>query len=142
MELVRVQKIKKITTMYINTSKDVDAYIKSASKETQAKLTELRAIIKSLVPKSEERISYGMPYYDYHGPLVYFAYAKKHIGLYVMPPVVEDNQKELEGYKTSNATVQLPLSKKLPIELIKKLLRAGIVNNKAIEKRKKEITKK
>ncbi len=115
--------------MILNKSKDVDAYIRTAPKETQVKLEELRAIIKSVVPKAQERISYGMPYYDYNGRLAYFAHAKKHVGLYVMPPVIADHHVELEGYRTSKATVQLPLSKELPVTLIKKLLRAGVKNN-------------
>ena len=121
-----------------NGSKEVDNYIKSAPKETQTKLKELRAIIKGVVPKAEERISYGMPYYGYYGRLAYFAHAKKHVGLYVMPPVIQQHQKELGDYRTSKATVQLPLTKKLPVSLIKKLLRAGVANNAKKEKHKKK----
>ena len=61
--------------------KDVDSYISAAPKEVRTKLRELRAAIRAVAPKAEERISYGMPYYGYKGRLVYFAHAKKHIGL-------------------------------------------------------------
>ena len=47
-------------------------YIAQAPKEVQEKLKELRAVIKDAAPNAEERISYGMPYYDYNGRLVYF----------------------------------------------------------------------
>ena len=50
---------------------------------------------KAAAPKAEEQISYGMPYYGYKGRLAYFAYAKHHIGLYAMPPIVKDHAKEL-----------------------------------------------
>ncbi len=107
----------------------VNAYIAAAPKETQAKLKELRSLIKSVAPKAEEKISYGMPYYGYNGRFAYFAYAKKHIGLYVMPPVVANHKKDLNGYVTAKATVQFPLEKKLPVALIKKLLKAGVKQN-------------
>ncbi len=105
-------------------SKTVDEYIKNVPKEAQGKLKELRKIIKQTVPQAEEKISYGMPYYKYHTALAYFAAAKSHIGLYIPPPVIAEHKKELAGYTTAKATVQLPLDKKLSTTLIKKLLRA------------------
>ena len=117
-------------------AKTVDEYIKAAPKETQAKLKELRRIIKSVAPKAVEKISYNMPYYGYKGHFAYFAHAKKHVGLYVMPPIVAIHKKDLKGYETSTATVRLPLDKKLPVALIKKLLKAGVKQND--EKMKKK----
>ena len=110
-------------------AKDVDEYIAKAPKEVRGKLKELRAIIKSAAPKAEERISYGMPYYGYRGRLAYFAYARNHVGLYIMPPVIQDHKKELKGYGTAKATVRFPLDKKLPIALIKKLVKARMKKN-------------
>ena len=112
-------------------AKDVDEYIAKAPKEVRGKLKELRAIIKSAAPKAEERISYGMPYYGYKGRLVYFAFAKKHIGLYVPPPIIEEHKKELKNYETAKATVRFPLNKKLPLSLIKKLVKARVKKNEA-----------
>ncbi len=109
----------------------VDAYIKSAPKEVQGKLRELRAIIRKAAPDADERISYGLPHYAYEGPLAYFAAAKKHIGLYIPPPVIAEHKKELEGYKTAKATIQFPLDKKLPAALIRKLIRARVKKNEA-----------
>jgi uncharacterized protein YdhG (YjbR/CyaY superfamily) len=53
--------------------KDVDAYIAAAPTETRGKLVQLRKIIKAAAPKADEGISYKVPYYRYHGALVYFA---------------------------------------------------------------------
>ncbi len=118
--------------------KNVDAYIAGAPREMRGKLKELRKAIKTAAPKAEEKISYGMPYYGYKERLAYFAYAKHHIGLYVMPPVVADRTKELRRYKTATATIRFPLNEKLPIVLIKKLIRAGIRKNEAMAKKKNE----
>ncbi|OGV97391.1 hypothetical protein A2W24_03560 [Microgenomates group bacterium RBG_16_45_19] len=71
-----------------------------------------------------EKISYGMPYYGYKGRLAYFRLAKKHIGLYVPPPVIAEYEHELKGYQTAKATVRLPLDEPLPVALIKKLIKS------------------
>jgi uncharacterized protein YdhG (YjbR/CyaY superfamily) len=113
------------------TPKDVDEYIASAPKEVQAKLKELRAAIREAAPTAVERISYGMPYYDYKGRLVYFGLAKAHIGVYIPTPVLEEHRSELEDYETTQATLRIPLDKKLPIALIKKLVKARMKKNEA-----------
>ena len=110
---------------------EIDEYIAAAPEEVRDKLVKLRAAIRASAPKAEERISYGMPYYSYKGRLAYFRHAKKHIGLYVPPPVIEEHKKELEGYETSMATVRFPINKALPIALIKKLIKARLKKNEA-----------
>jgi uncharacterized protein YdhG (YjbR/CyaY superfamily) len=114
--------------------KDVDAYIAAASKEVQGKLKELRAAIRKTAPAAVERISYGMPYYAYKGRLAYFRAWKAHIGLYVPTPVVEEHAKELAAYEASGATIRFPLDKKLPVALIRKLVRARMKKNEAKKK--------
>ena len=107
-------------------AKSVDDYINSAPEEIRGKLEELRRLIKSLVPGAEERISYGMPYYGYKGRLVYFGLQKNHIGLYIPPPIIENNEKELEDYVTTKSAVHLSLDKNLPVGLIRKLIKDRI----------------
>lgn len=111
----------------------VDEYIQNAPSELKGKLITLRKAIRDIVPSTtEEKISYGMPYYGYKGRLAYFSYAKNHIGLYLVPPVVADHADELKDYKTSTSTVRFPLDKELPIALIQKLIRARIkINDQA-----------
>ncbi len=116
--------------------KNVDEYIALAPKEVQGKLKELRATIKTAAPGAQERISYGMPYYEYKGRLVYFQLWKKHIGLYVPSPVVEEHKSELKGYETTKATVRFPLDEELPNTLIKKLVEARVRKNDEVEKKK------
>ncbi len=113
--------------------KDVDEYIAGAPKEAQAKLKELRAAIREAAPAATERISYGMPYYDYKGRLVYFGLAKTHIGVYIPTPVLEEHKSELRDFKTTQATLRIPLDKNLPVELIKKLVKARMKKNEKRE---------
>lgn len=115
--------------------KNVNEYITAAPKEVQSKLKELRAVIKKTAPKSEEKISYGMPYYGYQGRLAYFSYFKAHIGLYITPPIIVQYKKELIGYTTATATIRFPLNKKLPLALIKKLIKARVKMNEALKKK-------
>ena len=115
-------------------AKSVDEYIAGAPRELHGKLKELRAIIKAAAPSAVEKISYGMPYYSYKGRLAYFAFAKAHIGLYIPTPIIEEHKIELKNYETAKATVRLPLDRKLPVALIKKLVKARMKKNE--EKRK------
>lgn len=115
--------------------KNVDEYIASAPEEVRDMLNEFRATIKTAAPSAQERISYGMPYYYYKGRLVYFGLSKKHIGLYIPSPIIEEHKNELKSYDTTKATIRFPLDKKLPIMLIKKLIKARAKKNDKAEKR-------
>lgn len=115
----------------MSTFATVEEYIKSAPEEVQPKLRQLQKAIKDAAPEAEEKISYAMPYYGYKGRLAYFAYAKNHVGLYVMPPIVEEHKAELAKYVTAKATVQFPLDAELPIALITKLVKAGVKKNES-----------
>ena len=100
----------------------------------QRTLRELRALITEVAPMAREGISYGMPFYDYEGRLVYFAAMKGYIGLYIPPPIIADHARELAEYATTKSAIHLP-SKTLPKALIKKLIRARMRHNESIAKR-------
>lgn len=70
-----------------------------------------------------------MPYFDYKGRLAWFGLSKSHIGLYLRPPVIEEHKKELAGYVTTKSAVHLPLSKKIPVALVKRLVKARMKMN-------------
>jgi uncharacterized protein YdhG (YjbR/CyaY superfamily) len=111
--------------------KTVTAYIASAPEDTRGKLKQLRAAIKQTAPKAVEKISYGMPYYSYNGRLAYFALAKTHIGLYALLEAFELHKREVKKYRTGRATLQFPLDQKLPLALIKKLVKTQLKLNEA-----------
>ena len=115
--------------------KNVDAYIAAAPKGVRSKLRQLRAVIRKTAPKAAERIGYGMPYYHYQGRLAYFCLWKAHIGLYLPTPIVEEHKRELAAYETARATVRFPLNKKLPVALIRKLIKARMKKNEARKKK-------
>jgi len=109
----------------------VDEYIARAPKDVQDKLEEIRVAIREVAPTALESISYGIPYYDYKGRLAWFGFAKAHIGLYIRPPIIAEHKSELADYETTKSTVRFPLNRKIPVRLIKKLIKARMKNNEA-----------
>jgi uncharacterized protein YdhG (YjbR/CyaY superfamily) len=106
-----------------NSINNVDNYIQTFPKETQQLLTQLRTLIKQTVPLVEESISYAMPVYKLNKkPLVYFAAYKKHIGFYATPTGHKEFANELAQYKQGKGSVQFPIDKALPFDLIKRML--------------------
>ena len=115
-------------------ARTVDEYIAGAPIELRPRLEQIRQTIQLVAPQAEEKISYGMPYFGYKGRLVYFAYFKHHIGVYITPPIIADFQDELKGYETHMATIRFPHDQKLPIPLIKKLIMARMKMNDLLAK--------
>ena len=65
-----------------------------------------------------------------HGkPLVYFAGFKNHIGFYATPTGHAEFAKELSKYKHGKGSVQFPVDKPLPLELIGKIVKFRVEEN-------------
>lgn len=112
----------------------VDEYIANFSTEIQTILQSIRNTIKQAAPEAEECISYQMPAYKYHGMLVYFAAFKNHIGLYALPSGNTAFQKELSTYKTGKGSIQFPLDKPMPFDLITKIVLHRVKENESKRK--------
>jgi uncharacterized protein YdhG (YjbR/CyaY superfamily) len=108
---------------------NIDEYIAGCPPELQAKLQELRRVIRKAAPGAEERISYRMPAFILNGPLVYFAAQKNHIGFYPTPSGVETFMKDLSGYKISKGAIRFPVDKPLPVKLVNKIVRFRVKEN-------------
>ena len=107
-------------------AKDVDSYIAGMAKEARPKLKELRKIIKSTVPKAEESISWGIPFYKYHGLLAGFASFNHHVtfGLAFVLQSKDREMLEKKGYTTGKKTIQIKFSQKVPTTMIKQILKS------------------
>ncbi len=108
---------------------NVDEYIASFPQKAQKYLKQMRAIVIKAAPNAEEKLSYQMPYYKYHGRLVYFAAHTNHLGLYPMAAGIERFKKELADYTTGKGSVQFPFDKPLPVALITKIIKFRINAN-------------
>lgn len=112
--------------------KTVDAYISGFPHEVQLLLRKVRAIILEKAPDAGESITYGMPAYKIFGkPLVYFAGFKNHIGFYATPTGHSRFTTELSPYKQGKGSVQFPLNKPVPFDLIGRIVEFRVAENKA-----------
>jgi uncharacterized protein YdhG (YjbR/CyaY superfamily) len=119
----------------------VDSYIKSFPEDVQVLLQQIRAIIRENAPEAEESIAYQMPAYKSAGkPLVYFAGYKNHIGFYATPSGHSIFEKELSKYKQGKGSVQFPLDKPLPFDLIARIVRYRMEENSLKAKKKQNKT--
>jgi uncharacterized protein YdhG (YjbR/CyaY superfamily) len=107
----------------------VDAYIAAHPPELRKKMEQIRSIIRKVAPRAEESISYMMPAYKLHGPLVYFGQMKNHLGFYVMPSGVDAFRDVLGSYTTAKSAIQFPNDKPLPVRLISDIVKFRIAEN-------------
>jgi uncharacterized protein YdhG (YjbR/CyaY superfamily) len=119
---------------------NIDEYIAGFPEDIQAKLEMLRATIRQAAPGAQEKISYQMPTFFLEGNLVHFAAYKNHIGFYPAPTGIEQFKDPLSAYKGAKGSVQFPLDKPIPYELIKEIVAFRVQENlaKAEAKRKKK----
>ncbi|MDZ7311220.1 MAG: DUF1801 domain-containing protein [candidate division KSB1 bacterium] len=102
-------------------AKEVEAYLASVPQELRTVLENLRAAIKAAAPKAEEVISYQIPTYKYHGPLVHFLAREKYGSLItVSKTILEKFKYELAEFETSETTIHFTAEKPLPAALVKK----------------------
>jgi uncharacterized protein YdhG (YjbR/CyaY superfamily) len=85
-------------------------------------------MIKAEAPRATEKMSYGVPFYEYgerpntfQSRLIYFAAQKNHIAIYPA-----GDAKGLEQYLTERSTLRFPLDKPLPMSKIRALVRARV----------------
>lgn len=107
----------------------VDDYIAGFPKEVQVILEQMRATIKEAGAELEETIAYRMPAYKMKGYVVFFAAFKKHIGLYPTPSGIEEFKEELAAYKGAKGSVQFPLDKPMPWDLITRIVKFRVKEN-------------
>jgi uncharacterized protein YdhG (YjbR/CyaY superfamily) len=115
----------------VDESASVDAYIAGIPEPARSTLAEVRETIRALVPAgTTEKISYGMPTFQYKGGLVGYAAFAKHCGFYPMnSAVIEKFAVELAKYPTSKGAIRFPIDKPLPAGLLKKLVLTRVAEN-------------
>jgi uncharacterized protein YdhG (YjbR/CyaY superfamily) len=113
-------------------SRDVDEYLAAVPEPARSTLGKIRAVILSVLPPDAvETISYRIPAHKYKGLLVGFAAFTTHCTFATMsPPVIQAFKEELRGYETADSIVRFPHHKPLPAALVKKIVKARIVENR------------
>ena len=101
----------------------IDQYINTFPKDVQNILQKIRQTIRMAAPEAIESFSYQMPTFKLNGKnLVHFAAWKNHIGFYPTPSAIEKFKKELSAYKWAKGSVQFPIDKPIPYDLIEKIV--------------------
>lgn len=114
--------------------KDVDAYIANSAGEARPKLEELRELIRATVPEADEGISWGVPFYRYHGALAGLAAYKRHVSFGLGAGVLQSkDRKALEdkGYTTGKRTIRIKFDQRVPTAVIERILTAQAEMNEA-----------
>jgi uncharacterized protein YdhG (YjbR/CyaY superfamily) len=108
---------------------EIDIYISGFPKEVQILLEQVRVAIRQAAPEAEEAIKYSMPTFILNGNLVHFAAFKNHIGFYPVPSGIEAFKKELSVHKQGKGSVQFPIDKPIPLELIGRIVKFRVAEN-------------
>lgn len=119
-------------------AENVEEFITSMPEASHAHLRELQKIMRDTVSGTIEKISWGVPFYRYHGLLAGFAPATKHVTFGLVTQLPDELKKRFNdaGYKTGNKTIQLPYDKPIPRDLILDMIQMQADNNVAAEAQK------
>jgi len=111
----------------------IDDYIAEFSPAVQTILNKIRMTIREAAPEAQETIKYRMPTFTFHGNLVHFAAFKKHIGFYPVPTGIEKFKNDLSLYQGGKGSVQFALDQPIPYELIGKIVKFRVKENREKE---------
>lgn len=121
--------IQRNTMKKVKPADSMDDYIAGFPEEVQQKLHQIRTCIQSAAPQASEKISYAMPTFYLNGNLVHFAAYQHHIGFYPGPDALLQFSDEVGKFKNSKGAVQFPIDARLPLGLVKKIVRYRVRKN-------------
>ena len=106
----------------------IDEYLARVSPDQRALLQKLRKTIRTVAPKVEECISYGIPAFRLNGrSLVFFGAWANHCSFYPgSSTTLKKFRNDLKGFQIAKGTVRFTPEKPLPAALVKKLVQARI----------------
>jgi uncharacterized protein YdhG (YjbR/CyaY superfamily) len=115
----------------------IDEYIALFPAEIQAVLQKMRITIQQAAPGAVEAIKYQMPTFVLNKKnLVHFAAFKNHIGFYPTPSGIEQFKAALSVYSNAKGSVQFPLNKPIPYDLIAAITAFRVQDEQAKTKQK------
>lgn len=115
----------------------IDDYIALFPAEIQAVLQKMRITIQQAAPGAVEAIKYQMPTFVLNKKnLVHFAAFKNHIGFYPTPSGIEQFKDALSVYVNAKGSVQFPLNKPIPYDLIAEITKFRVEEEQAKTKQK------
>jgi len=108
--------------------KTVADYFNAQPEQTKKVLLELKKCIFKVKPDALELFNYNIPAYALvkggkREQQIMIAGYKNHVGFYAHPTTMEKFESELSEFKRGKGSVQFPLDKPLPKELIERMVR-------------------
>jgi len=120
------------TKQRVSGAATVDEYLARVDEPERTALTKLRGQIKQAAPEAAEVISYQIPTYRLHGPLVHFAAQPKHLSFTVVSlEVIDAFRDELQDWEVAGRTIRFSAKKPLPAALVKRIVKARVLENEA-----------
>lgn len=112
--------------------KTFDDCLASYRPEQRAALEKLRKVIRAAAPKAEEGVNYGLAAFLLNGkPLAGLGASKNHCSYFPMTGhTVEQFKDDLKDFETSKGTIRFTPDKPLPTTLVRKIVKARIVEIK------------
>jgi len=107
--------------------KNVEEYLALVPEPSRSALNQIRAAIRAEVPAgATEIISYRIPAFKHKRVLVWYAAFSDHCSLFPTAAVIERFKDELQSFSTSKGTIHFPLDKPMPVDLIRKIVKARV----------------
>jgi uncharacterized protein YdhG (YjbR/CyaY superfamily) len=109
-------------------SKEVEVYISTQSREAQKAPNKLLTYIWQAVQNVSELMNYNIPAFALveggkRDKQIMIAGYPKHIGFYPHPSEIEAFSEQLSENKIANGSVQFPINKPIPKELVIKMMK-------------------
>ncbi len=103
---------------------DVEDYLASFDEPVQSLLRQVREAVLAGMPDGTQKIRYGMPAVMLEGRYgLHFAGWKSHVGLYPVPLLSEDLERQVAPYRSTKDTVKFRYAQPIPFDLIERLAR-------------------
>ncbi len=103
----------------------VQEYLDSFPDDTKKVLHRVQQSVRSVIPDSDEVISYGIPTFRLEGrPVVHVAGWKKHVSLYPAPEADQALEAEMAPYASGKGTLKFPLDQPIPDGLLERIISA------------------
>ena len=108
----------------------IEEYIDASPIESRDRLRQMHQCVRESAAGATESLKWGMPAYSHQKILVTYALCKLHIGFYPMPSAIKAFSKDLRKYMTAEGSVQFPHDQKLPLALIRKIVKFRVKESK------------
>jgi len=114
-------------------------YLLTQPVEFRSCLTEMRNLVKSIVPNAEEVFSYQVHCFKQIYMLVGIGTTREYCSLYTMSSkLMKQIKGELKGYKISGMTLHFKPDELLPVDIITRIVLLRLQENEAIAIGKKK----